>query len=97
MAPFAPKSSVRRLLAAMNSADEDTSMAAYMALVKLGPDSAQTVVAHMQSEAATPEGLRLLGDLGDASVIPYLEEFANSDDADLASAARESLQNLRPD
>ena len=97
IALVAPDASIRRLVAAMNSLDEDTSMAAYMALVKLGPRNAQRVVQEMKMGQQTEDLIQLLGDLGDPSVISYLEGFTNSDDPALASAARESLDLLRLD
>lgn len=97
IARVTPGGSVRRLVAAMSSLDEDTSMAAHMALVKLGPGNAQRVVQEMKTGRQTTGLIQLLGDLGDPSVIPYLEEFTNSDDPGLASAAQESLDVLRPD
>jgi HEAT repeat protein len=95
IARIAPETGVRRLVAAMSSLDEDTSMAAYMALVKLGPIYAQRVVREMKMGEETAGLIQLLGDLGDPSVISYLEEFTKSDDPALASAARESLDLLR--
>ena len=96
IARIRPDASVRRLIAAMSSLDEDTSMAAYMALAKLGPRYAQRVVQEMKKGQQTEGLIQLLGDLGDPRVIPYLEEVTNSDDPTLASAAQESLNILRP-
>ncbi len=97
IARVSPDASVRRLIAAMSSHDEDTSTAAYMALVKLGPCNAQRVVQEMKTGQQTAGLIQLLGDLGDPSVISYLEEFTNSKEPGLASAAQESLEILRLD
>lgn len=89
------ESSLRRLVRAMASADEDTATAAYMALVKLGPSNAVKLVEMAKVGPATANLLQLLGDLGDPSIIPDLEEFARSSDLAVASAARESIAVLR--
>ncbi len=97
IARITPNASIKRLVAAMSSLDEDTSTAAYMALVKLGPRNAQRVVHELKTGQQTAGLIQLLGDLGDPTVISYLEEFTNSDDLGLASAAQESLDMLRLD
>lgn len=90
LAKFAPESSVRRLVSALDDANEDTSTAAYMALVKLGPNYAKQV---LDSSPNPSEGvIQVLGDMGDESVIPALERFAENEE--LTEIAQESIEAL---
>ena len=91
LAKIAPASSVKRLVKALDSSNEDTRTAAYMALVKLGPDYAKEVMKN--AENPTSEIIQVLGDMGDASVIPALERFTK--DGSLGEIARESIEALR--
>ena len=91
-ARIAPRTTIRRLVQALESPNEDTSMAAYMALVKLGPRYAQTVL--NTCDQPSPKVAQVLGDMGDSSVVPYLEEWAQSEDEAIASEARESVAIL---
>ncbi len=95
LARFRPGSAVRRLVAALGSSDEDTSTAAYMALVKLGPRIAPYLLEEAHKGVQTTGVLQVLGDLDDRNLIPELEHFANSNDSEIAAAARESLQSLQ--
>ena len=70
-------------------------MAAYMALVKLGPRNAAMLLEEARQGGNTASLLQLLGDLGEPGIIPDLEEFAQSPDTDIASAARESIAALQ--
>lgn len=90
LAKIAPKSSVRRLVNALDDANEDTSMAAYMALAKLGPKYAKHVLGN--SPNPTESVIQVLGDMGDRSVIPSLEKYTK-DDA-LADIAQDSIDTL---
>ena len=91
LARIAPASSVKRLVKALDSSNEDTSTAAYMALVKLGHRYSKEVL--MFCETPSPGVIQVLGDMGDASVIPELERFAS--DRELAEIARESIEALK--
>ena len=91
LARVAPASSVKRLVKALDSSNEDTSMAAYMALVKLGHQYSQAVLKSCPKPSAGV--IQVLGDMGDASVIPELERFAS--DSELAEIARESIETLK--
>ena len=88
---------VIRLVSALGSDDEETSMAAYMALVKLS--SREPVPKMLLAEAAkgheTAAILQVLGDVGDARLIPALEVYTASSDVKVADAARESIEALR--
>jgi HEAT repeat protein len=95
MARVVPSAGVRRLVSALGSPDEDTSMAAYMALAKLGPRNAPRLLEEAKKGPHTASLVQLLGDLGDPSIIPQLEPFAGSPDPKVASAARESIDALR--
>ena len=97
IARFAPGAAVRRLVAALGSPNEDTSVAAYMALVKLGPRNATRLLDEARHGRQTANVLLLLGDLGDQSIIPALKEFANSSDTQVATAALESIDVLLSD
>lgn len=90
LAKIAPESSVKRLVSALDDANEDTSMAAYMALAKLGPKYARHVL--RSSPDPTESVIQVLGDMGDRSVIPALEEFAK--DEALADIAQDSIDSL---
>ena len=72
-------------------------MAAYMALVKLGPGSAARLLEEAKKGRQTASVLQVLGDLGEPGIIPELEEFTRSPDQKVAEAARESLDALRTD
>ena len=95
LARIAPKTSVGRLISAVGSPDEETSVAACMALVKLGPRNSGLLLEAARRGRQTSSILHVLGGMGDSNVIPDLEEFARSDDPDVASAARESIAALR--
>ncbi len=95
LARVVPGAGVKRLISAIDSPNEDAAMAAYMALVKLGPKYAETLVEAARGGACTPGLLQVLGDLGEPAVIPALEEFAQSSDPEIAAAARESIAALR--
>jgi hypothetical protein len=92
-----PGKAVIRLVSALGSDDEETSMAAYMALVKLG--SREPVPKMLLAEAAkgheTAAILQVLGDVGDPRLIPALEVYTASADVKVADAARESIEALR--
>jgi len=91
----APGFAVKRLIRALGSPNEATKMAAYMALVKLGPRNADRLLAAAKQGQQTAAIVQLLGDLGDRRLIADLEEFARSSDPEVASAARESLEVLQ--
>lgn len=95
LARIAPPKGVRRLISKLDDSDEDTSMAAYMALVKLGPPIAGCLLEEARQGRAPVHLLRVLGDLGDPEVVPSLAEFAESRNAEVASAAREAIDALR--
>ena len=97
IAHVVPGAGVKRLISTIDSPNEDASMAAYMALVKLGSKNAARIVKEAREGRKTASLLQLLGDLGEPSVIPDLEEFAQSPDTKIASAARESIAVLKGD
>ncbi len=91
LARIAPESSIKRLVRALDSANEDTSTAAYMALVKLGRRYSRIVL--QSCPQPSPSVVQVLGDMGDASVIPALEQLARS--GELTEVARESIEALK--
>ena len=95
IACIVPRAGVKRLIATLGSPNEDASMAAYMALVKLGPKNAAKLVEELGHGHKYASLLQLLGDLGEQSVIPVLEQFAQSTDAEFAETARESIAALK--
>lgn len=86
---------MKRLISTIDSPNEDASMAAYMALVKLGPNNAAKLVEEARQGACSASLMQVLGDLGEPGVIPALQEFAQSADSEIAAAARESIAALR--
>jgi HEAT repeat protein len=94
IARVAPRTAVRHLLAALGSRDEDTSMAAYMALTKMGPKIAPWIIEHIRQGKPEASLMQLLGDLGNPAVIEDLKEFGESDDEKVSAAAKESLEIL---
>lgn len=92
---IAPRLVVRRLVGALGSDDEDTSMAAYMALVKLGPRVGGLLVDEARKGNQTAGVLQVLGDLGDPTFISDLAGFESSTDPAVVKAARESISALR--
>ena len=93
LAKIAPESSVKRLVKALDSSNEDTSTAAYMALVKLGPDYAKVVL--KTADHPSSGVIQVLGDMGDPSLIPELERYAEADNVKIAEVARESIEALK--
>ena len=93
LAKIAPASSVKRLVKALDSSNEDTRTAAYMALVKLGPNYAKEVL--KTAGDATSGVIQVLGDMGDPSLIPELERYAATDNSKIAEVARESIEALK--
>ena len=73
LARVVPGWAVNRLIDALASADEDTSMGAYMVLVKLGPRVAHRLLDAARQGQQTSSLLRVLADQGEPSVIPELE------------------------
>ena len=92
-----PRKAVIRLVSALGSEDEQTSMAAYMALVKLSRREPVPGILLAEAEKGneTAAILQVLGDVGDPGLIPALEAFTASDDVKVADAARESIEALR--
>jgi HEAT repeat protein len=70
-------------------------MAAYMALVKLGPRNLKLLLEEARQGQNTAGILQLIGDLGDPAAIGELEAFCSSDDPRVAEAATESIALLR--
>ena len=93
LARIAPASSVKRLVKALDSSNEDTRTAAYMALVKLGPNYAKEVL--KTADDATSGVIQVLGDMGDSSLIPELERYVEADNIKIAEVARESIEALK--
>jgi len=89
-----PRFGVGGLISAMGSPDEETSMWAYMALVKRGPKIADILVDAARRGNQVKSVLQVLGDLGNKKVIPLLEEFSKSDDPLIAEVAQESIRCL---
>lgn len=92
---IAPESAVPRLVKILGNPDEEASAAAYMVLVKLGRRTAPSLLEQAQLGHHCASVLQVIGDQGDASVIPELEGFLSSQDADVAAAASESIAALR--
>lgn len=97
LAKLVPGNAVVRLVSSLGSPDEDTSMAAYVALVKLGDREPVTRILLEQAAAGhqTAAVLQVLGDVEDPSLIGKLEPYAASEDVKVAAAARESIAALR--
>ena len=91
----APGFAVKRLVRALGSPNEETSMAAYMVLVKLGPRNADRLLAKAKQGLGTASIVQVLGDMGDRRLIPDLEVFTQSSDPQVASAARDSIELLQ--
>ena len=64
-----------------------------MALVKLGPNYAKEVL--KAADHPTTGVIQVLGDMGDSSLIPELERYAEADNSKIAEVARESIEALR--
>ena len=97
LARIAPGFGVARLVRALGSPNEDSATAAYMALVKLGPKYADGILSHAKCGRHTASIIQVLGDLGERRLISDLEQFVESPDPEVASAARESIELLRAD
>lgn len=94
LARIVPGLAVPRLVTALGSENEDTATAAYMALVKLGPRVCDHLLQAARAGRETAGVLRLLGDMGDRSLIPEVEPFLEAPDPAVAEAARESVEML---
>jgi HEAT repeat protein len=92
---IAPGFAVKRLIRALGSPNEETKMAAYMALVKLGPRNADRLLTAARQGQRTAGIVQLLGDLGDRGLISELDEFTRSSDPKVAAAARDSIDLLQ--
>lgn len=91
--PAAPV--VNHLIGALGSSHEDVSMAAYMALVKLGPKIAPRLLEEARQGRHTAKVVQVIGDQGDRSFIPELERFLRWKDTEVATAAADSIAALR--
>jgi len=89
-----PRRAVGRLVSKLRNPDEDTSMAAYMALVRLGPRIAPQLLEAARAGTSAGSVLGILRDQGDPGVIPALKELLASQDPEVAAAARECLDAL---
>lgn len=92
---FFPGFAVHWLIRALDCASEETSMAAYMALVKLGPRNAEQLLSAARKGRGTASIVQLLGDMGERRFIADLQEFTRSPDPQIATAARESIELLQ--
>ena len=95
LARIAPDLGVDRSVRALGSPNEDSATAAYMALVKLGPKNAGRLLSHAKGGRHAASIIQVLGDLGERRLISDLEQFVESPDREVASAARESIELLR--
>lgn len=95
LARIAPASSTRRLVRRLSSPNEETAMAAYMALVKLGPGVRPSLVDVAGRGQHTADILQIIADQGDPTAIADVEEFLDSQDPKVAETARESIRTLR--
>lgn len=95
LARIAPDFGVHRLVRALGSSNEDSATAAYMALVKLGPKYADGLLSHAKRGHHTVSIIQVLGDWGERRLISDLEQFVESPDPEVSSAARESIGLLR--
>ena len=94
LARLRPRWSVRRLVSALSSSDEDTSTLAYIALVRLGPRVADALLEVARCGESPAEILSILGDQGDLRVLRSLQGFLSSKDPSVVEAARESIELL---
>ncbi len=94
LARIVPNFAVARLVRALGSRNEDSATAAYMALVKLGPKNADRLLSHAKRGRHTASIIQVLGDMGERRLISDLEQFGESPDPEVASAARESIALL---
>jgi HEAT repeat protein len=60
-----------------------------------GPAARGALPAALQRPSVEASIVQLLGDLGDRRLISRLEEFTQSPDPEVASAARESIETLQ--
>lgn len=86
---------VHRLIAALESEDEETSMGAYMALVRLGGKSTPTLLKQAIEGNQTANLLQILGDQGDPEIIPQLQQFRDMPDKAISEAAKDSIEQLK--
>ena len=94
LARIVPGRGVSRLAVALESPDEDTSVAAYTALVKLGPGNAKRLLEAARKAERPQNLLRVLGDLGEPDIIQELRDFAEASDPEVASAAQGAIAVL---
>lgn len=97
LVPVAPDFAVNRLIGMLGADDEDTSMAAYMVLVKVGPKAATNLLQAARGGRHTTKVIQVIGDLGDPSLISDLEEFLSDENSEVVNAAAESISALRQD
>lgn len=95
VARIVPSVGIGWLVDALGSPREDARTMAYMALVKLGSKQTSKLVEMARSGRQTASVLQVLGDVADAKLVRELEDFAASDDEEIANAARESIEAIK--
>jgi hypothetical protein len=91
MSRWLPRWAIGRLVTALDCGDEEASMAAYEALVRIGSRGIDFLVDEVLRGRSVVAVLQILGDIGDSGAIPHLEAFARSDDPNVAAVAQESI------
>ncbi len=84
----------RVLVDALNAEDEDVRSIAGILLTRAGRRAEPLLEEALARGEHVPMVLSVLGSIGDPKVVPDLRPFVESDDPDVARAAREVIRTL---
>ena len=82
----------RSLVDALASNDEDERMIAGILLTKAGRRAEPLLEEALKDGRHLPMVIAVLGSIGDPSMLPELEPFVESEDPEVASAARDAIR-----
>lgn len=82
----------RSLVDALASNDEDERMIAGILLTRAGRRAEPLLEQALRDGRHLPMVIAVLGSIGDPAMLPELQPFAESDDPDVASAARDAIR-----
>ncbi len=82
----------RSLVDALGSDDEDERTIAAILLTRAGRRAGPLLEQALKDGRHLPVVIAVLGSIGDPDMLPELEPFADSDDPDVSSAARDAIR-----
>ena len=82
----------KSLVEALASEDEDERVIAGMLLTKAGRRAEPLLEEALKEGRHLPMVIGVLGSIGDPAVVPELQPFVESEDAEVANAARDAIR-----